>query len=204
MTVTRVSVGERVRAAKVNEIVDEVNLMGMRAVIPTTVAGSGVAFDSTTGIITFTNATAITVNGVFTTALARNYQFRYDSIGTAAGATLQLRASGTTSTTGYDLTESLNRNAVSSSSTVLNQASWAITGGTNTIHAGVVELFAPAVALETRILANTGTHANPAVSSIANALKGSFGTHRTAAAYDGFVLTFSAAQTGVLRVYGLQ
>lgn len=203
MTVTRVSVGEKVRAAKVNEIVDEVNLMGMRGVIPTSVAGSGVAFDSTTGIITFTNATAITINGVFT-SLARNYQFRYDSIGTAAGATLQLRASGTTSITGYDLTEALNRNAVSSSSTVLNQASWAITGGTNTIHAGAVDLFAPAVALETRILANTGVHANPAVSSIANALKGSFGTHRTAAAYDGFVLTFSAAQTGVLRVYGLQ
>lgn len=203
MTVTRVAVGEKVRAAKVNELVDEVNLMGLRAVIPTTVGGAGVAFDSTTGIVTFTNATAITVNGVFSGEF-RNYQFRYDSIGTAAGLNMQLRAAGVTNVTGYDLTESLNRNAVSASSTVLNQAQWAIAGGTNTIHAGTVDVFVPFLALETRILANTGVHANPAASSIANALKGSYGTHRTPASYDGFVLTFSAAQTGVLRIGGLR
>lgn len=203
MTVTRVSVGEKVRAAKVNELVDEVNLMGLRGVIPTSVAGTGVAFDSTTGIITFTNATAITVNGVFSSAF-RNYQIRYDSIGTAAGLNLQLRVSGSTSATGYDLTEALNRNAVSSSSTVLNQAQWALSGGTNTIHAGTVDVFVPFLSLETRIIANSGVHANPAASSTANALKTSYGTHRTATGYDGFVLTFSAAQTGVLRVGGFQ
>lgn len=201
--VTRVAVGEKVRAAKVNELVDAVNLVGNVGLIPTSVAGSGVAFDSTTGIITFTAATTITVNGIFTSAY-RNYQIRYDSIGTAASLNMQLRAAGVTSTTGYDLTEALNRNAVSSSSTVTNQAQWALSGGNNTIHNGIIELYRPALAVETGMLASTGVHANPMVSSIANALKGSDGGHRSLVSYDGFVLTFSAAQTGALRVYGLQ
>ncbi|UXO93841.1 hypothetical protein Pan2_22 [Pseudanabaena phage Pan2] len=172
---------------------------GLTNAIATSVSGTGVARDSVTGAITLTNATAVTVNGVFTSAF-RAYEINYDTNGTAAGVTLQLRASGTTSTTGYDLTENLARNAVTSSSTVLNQASWALSAGTNTRHAGGLRIFAPQVAVETALIANTGVHANPAVSSVANGSKVSFATHRTAAAYDGFVLTFSAAQSGSLRI----
>jgi hypothetical protein len=77
-----------------------------------------------------------------------------------------------------------------------------VSGGNSTRYAGDVTLFAPFVALETAITSRIGQHANPAASSTANALKVSFGTHRTASAYDGFILTFSAAQSGTLSVTG--
>lgn len=168
---------------------------------PTSVSGTGVSIGAQ-GDIVLSSATTVTVNGVFTSNF-RVYEIVYDSSGTAAAVNMQLRASGVTNSTGYDLTEALNRNATSSSSTVLNQAQWVMSGGTNTRHAGRIRVFAPFVALETAIIAETGVHANPAVSSVANALKGIYGTHRTAAAYDGFVLTFSAAQSGQITVMGL-
>lgn len=203
MTVTRVSVGEKVRAAKINAIIDEVNLSGSLGVIPTSVAGSGVSFDSTTGVITFSSATTVNINGVFSSAY-RNYQIVFDATGTAATIAMTLRASGTDSIVNYDLTENLARNATVSSSTALNAASWAISGATggNTTHAATIDVFVPFVTRETRILSTVGTHANPAASSIANALKIGYGTHRLKSAYDGFSLAFSAAQSGTLRVYG--
>lgn len=168
---------------------------------PTSVAGTGVTIGAQ-GDIVLSSSTAVTVNGVFTSNF-RVYEIFYDTSGSAASITMQLRASGVTNSTGYDLTENLARNATATSSTVLNQASWSISGGANTRHAGQVRIYAPFVALETAITANTGVHANPAASSTANASKISYGTHRTAAAYDGFVLTFSAAQSGQITVMGL-
>ena len=197
--VTQVAVGAPITASKTNELVDGVNEVGLVAVIPT-VSGSGVTV-SASGIVSFAASTAITVTNPFT-ADFRNYEIKFDSSGTAGGVTLQLRVGGVTSVTNYDLTENLARNAAVSSSTALNQASWAISGGNSTRYAGSVTLFAPAIAIETAITSQVGQHANPAVSSTANALKVAYGTHRPLTAYDSFVLTFSAAQTGVLRVYG--
>lgn len=172
--------------------------------IPTSVAGTGVTLNTTTGLVTFTSTTALRLNGCFTSAF-RNYRIVFDATGTAATAALNLGVAGVDSTTGYDITENLARNGVVSSSTALNATAWAITGATggNTTHAGVIEVFVPAIARETRIISMVGSHANPAVSSVANALKIGYGTHRPTTAYDGFVLSFSAAQSGTVQVMGV-
>lgn len=203
MTVTRVAVGEKVRAAKVNEIVDEVNLIGYRGSIPTSVSGSGVAFDSTTGVVTFTNATSMVINGVFTSAF-RNYRIVLDSTGTAATHAFNLRASGTNSITGYDNTELVARNATVTSNTLLNQAGWVLLGWAQTNAAWTLDLFDPQLALPTRAIMAGGSHANPAALSTANGFVSRYLSHRPTTAYDGIVIEFSAAQTGVLRVYGMQ
>ncbi len=201
--VTRVAVGEKVRAAKVNELVDLVNLIGMVGVIPTSVAGTGVARDATTGVISLTNATTVTIDGAFTSAF-RNYRIVLDSAGTAATHAFYLRASGTNSIEGYDNTELVARNATVTSSTVLNQAGWLLLGWAQTDAAWTLDLFNPQLALPTRAIMAGGSHANPAAVSTANGFVSRYLSHRPTTAYDGLVIEFSAAQTGVLRVYGLQ
>lgn len=172
--------------------------------IPTSVSGAGVTLNATTGLVTFATSTTVNVNGCFTSAF-RNYRIVFDATGTASTIAMTVRNAGVDSGTFYDLTENLARNATVSSSTALNAAAWALSGATggNTIHAGTVEVFAPAIARETRIISMVGSHANPAVSSVANALKMGYGTHRTASAFDGFTLTFSAAQSGTIQVIGI-
>ena len=172
--------------------------------IPTSVAGTGVALNSVTGVVTLTNATSVGLNGCFTSTF-RNYRIVFDATGTASQVNLLLRVGGVDSTTGYDFTEGLNRNGASSSSTALNASSWALSGATggNTTHAGTVDIFVPNVTRETRILSSVGSHANPAASNVANAFKSGYGTHRPTVAYDGFVLLFSAAVSGTVQVVGL-
>lgn len=169
---------------------------------PTSVAGSGVSIGAT-GSIVMANATTVNINGVFTSN-HRFYRILFDATGTASIATMTMRVAGVDSATGYDLTENIARNTTVSSATTLNQTSWALTGATggNTTHAGVIELFDPFVTRETRLISHVGTHANPAASSVANALRINYGTHRPTTSYDGFTLTFSAAVSGQVQVFG--
>lgn len=202
MSITRVAVGEKVRAAKVNELVDNANLTGLVGVIPGSVSGSGVSFDSTTGIISFSSATSITVDDCFTSDF-RNYRIFGESTGTAATYLFQFRnGSSTVSTANYDRTELLARNGAVSSSTNVGGTSWTLIGFSNTLIQWDMDLSAPNVAVPTTALSRAGTHGNPAASSTSNGIVQNYLTHRLSTAYEGFVLTLSGAQSGTLRVYG--
>ena len=197
---TSAVVGGKVTAAIFNELVDAVNSVGLIRVVPTSVSGSGVTV-ATTGLVTFTSATEINVNGCFTSAW-RNYRIVCESTGTAGNHIVNLRDGTTNITTGYDRTENLSRNGTTSSSTSLNGSGWGVMGLSNTLVQWDMEISAPQLAVATTGLSRGGSHSNPAVSNTSNGLTLNYLTHRTATAYDGLRLIIGAAQTGTLQVYG--
>lgn len=175
-------------------------LQAIASVVPD-VSGSGVSIDTATGIISFSSATSVVVDNCFTTDY-RNYRINIESTGTAATLIMNLRASGTNSTTNYDRTELLARNATVSSSTNLNGTGATVIGFANTLIQADIEISGAALALPTTILTRAGTHGNPAASSTSNGLVTNYITHRPSTAYDGFELTYSNAQSGTIRIYG--
>jgi hypothetical protein len=199
--VSQVAVGEKITASKVNEIITDVNAVGLVQVIPTAVSGSGVSVDAV-GRVSFTSATAVAVDGIFTSGF-RNYKVSIDSSGTAATLVCVFRVSGVDVTTSnYDRTELLARNAGVTSSTTVAGASWTIIGFANTLIQASMDINTPQLAAPSTALALCGSHANPAVSNAANGFMQTYLTHRLSTSYDGMKWTFSAAQTGTLRVYG--
>ena len=175
-------------------------LQAIASVIPT-VSGSGVSVDTATGIVSFTSATSIIVTDAFSTAY-RNYRINVESTGTTSSVTMNLRDGATNSSTGYDRTEILARNATVASATSLNGTGATICGLVNILIQGDIEVSGPAIAVETTMLTRFGNHANPAVSNTSNGMTINYVTHRPTDTYDGFELTYSAAQSGTVRVYG--
>lgn len=174
---------------------------GLVPIVPTSVAGTGVSLNAGTGLITTTNATTANINGCFTSVF-RNYRIFIESTGTASTLVVTLRASGTDSITGYDRTELLARNATVSSSTNLNGASATIIGFSNTLMQANIDVSGPQLAVATTMLSSGGVHSNPAAVNIANGLVTNYITHRPSTSYDGVTITYSAAQSGTIRVYG--
>lgn len=176
---------------------------GTAPVIPTSVAGAGTSLNVVTGLISFTSATDIEVDGCFTSAF-RNYRIVVESTGTAATTVMNLRtAGGANSTTGYDRTELVGRNATASSSTSLNGASATLVGFANTLFQCSLEVSGPQLAIPTTLLTLGGNHSNPAASNTANGIVANYITHRPSTSYAGFRIQYSAAQSGTVRVYGL-
>jgi hypothetical protein len=176
------------------------------SVVPTSVAGTGVSFSAVTGLVSFSAATSVTVNGCFTSAFA-NYKLVWDvpTTSTNLNITMQLRASGTTATTAYDRLV-LGATGAAATPTVannLNQASWQVAAATTAQHHSTLELFRPFVAVGTvGILAGNGL-TNPPTAAGTFALQQSNLFHRTATAYDGFVLTPSTGNfTGTVAIVG--
>jgi len=193
-------VGGKVTADLFNQLVNEVNSIGLIGMKPTSVSGSGVTVDAV-GMVTFTSATTVIVDGCFTSSF-RNYRVVCEATGTAGNHLVNLRAGGSNDTSAYDRTENLARNATVSSATTLNASNWAVVGVSNTLVQWDMEISAPQLAVATTGLSRGGSHSNPAVSNVFNVLALNYLTHRTASAYDGLRVTISAAQSGTLRVYG--
>jgi len=129
------------------------------------------------------------------------------SRGSAASITAVLRTAAPadlsgTGSSGYDRTELLGRNGVASSSTNAGQTQWTIAGLSNTrqIHRLNVEGLCQAV--ETLILHDGATHADPAVQNAANGRYAALLSHQEATIYRGLRFILSASQTYVCRVYG--
>lgn len=205
---TLATVGGKITAALFNELVLAVNLMGSQSVAPTSVAGTGVSVDPASGVVTFSAASSVTVNGCFTADFA-NYELDWDIPTTSSNnnLTFQLRASGSTATTAYDRLTNGGTGAVSTSTVAnnLNQASWQVAAATTAQHFSVLRLFRPFVAVPTDgILTGNGT-TNPPTAATTFAIQQSHVYHRTATAYHGFVLTASTGTiTGTLRIKGLR
>lgn len=170
-------------------------------IIPNSVSGSGVSL-SADGDVTFTSATSIGVLGCFSSDF-RNYRIYYDSSGTAATLSFRLLVGSTPSTTNYDRTELVARNATVSSSTVLNGTSGTIIGFANTLMQADIDISGPNLAIPTTMLTRGAVHANPAVQNTANGLVTNYITHRPSTAYNGFDFTLSNAQSGQITIYGI-
>lgn len=209
MTITQVAVGDDVTASKTNEVITAVNLTGLVGVIPTSVSGTGVSYDATTGLVTFTAATTasgINVNGCFTADYA-NYKVVWDipTTSTNLNLTMQLRVSGTSAATAYDRLVIGGTGAIATATVAnnLNQTSWQVAAATTAQHHSILDLWRPAVAVGTvGFLVGSGL-TNPPTAAGTFATQQSTLFHRTATAYDGFTIAPSTGTcTGTLRIYG--
>lgn len=208
MALPLVAVGAKITAAIANAIINMINSVGGIMIVPTvtscTPALSAVA--STNGLVTFTSSTVISLDTLFTsTYLNHEIDLDYQSDGASATATFVFRttAPADVTTATYDVTELLGRNATASSSTTAGSNSFLLGSLANKLTKGSLKLANVAVATETTGFFLGGSHADPAVSSIANGVQLRYMTQRDDTAFGGMTITFSSACTGTIRVRGL-
>lgn len=193
--------GEVLTASDVN-----VNLATYMPMIPTSVAGSGVSHNTTTGLVTLTAATTASLNGVFTSTYSR-YEIQFDFPTTSAnvGWTLRLRAAGTDDSTAvYDTHSTVARGSDASVviTTALAGTSW--TGGPTTatrVHVGSTNLYNPATAAPTLFDAKIFSTLNPATAAATTGIYSRAGLYRNSTAFDGISFIFSGGTvTGTIKV----
>jgi hypothetical protein len=170
-------------------------------VTPTSVANGTIG---TYGAVTFSAASSVSLNGVFTSEFD---WYRVDFFATTSGAAnigVNLRLSGTDAVTAYDRINQRGLNVTNTVATSLNQTTWPVTITTVTgFHLGSLRLFNPALASPTVVVGLTGSTANPMTTADGAAYNMTL-QHRTATAYDGITLTPSTGTfTGTVRVYGI-
>lgn len=176
---------------------------GLVPIVPTSVAGTGVSVDGA-GVVTFSGATSISLNGVFTSAYT-HYRIVYRATGTGNPYTvgLRLRAAGTDASTANYLRGGYISYGITTGSGNYNssgEAGWLVGYGTNAASiatSATVELDSPALAIYTHAnFQMVGYDSNHFV------INGG-GTHPVNTAYDGFTLvTGSGALTGTVQVFG--
>jgi len=195
--------GEVLTASDVN-----VNLATLMPMIPTSVAGAGVTFSTTTGLVTLTAAASASLNGVFTSTYSRYViHFDFPTTSTNLTFTARLRASGSdNSGSVYDIQQNISRgNDVSSPASVnsLAQSSWSFANNTATrLHFGSMELVRPATATPTMMISEMFGTLNAATAAATTGITLKGGLHRDSTAFDGISIICSTGNaTGTIKVY---
>lgn len=203
MTISQVSVGGRVTAAKTNEVINAVNVAGFWQVIPASVAGTGVSVDAT-GLVSFSSSPTVSVNGCFTSAF-RWYRLVVEITTAANVVGMRLRASGADdSTSNYDRQTLQGTAATASSANATGQTSWGsvcILSASHTEGSSDFVVYNPQRAARTRL---TGTvYSSDATTATAAATIGA--RHRATTQFDGLTLIPGSGNiTGTLKVYGIE
>lgn len=206
MAISLVAVGAKWTATIADAIIAAVNGTGDRAVVPTSVSGAGVTVGAN-GAVTLSGVTAnAVINGCFTSTY-KNYRIEFDLTYSVAGLPkMQLAAAGTAASTAvYDQQRSAVVQALHNADQDIAVTSWNISpGGTTAAVRFIIttKLFQPAVATQTYGYSHGFNAPNPMVASNTSALGLRGHTHRTATAYDGFVLLASGTVSGTIRIYG--
>ena len=178
---------------------------GLVPVVPTSVVvAAGSASVSAQGLVTFTSATNVNLNGVFTSSF-QNYKILFE-IETSAipGSTFRLRASGTDAAGTTDYAWYGSRAISWAGAAGLNGTNggnaWGI-WDTNTgahVHSMIMDIMRPAEAKLTKMI-STG-YAFTAAGSIGASYYS--GHHKLSTAYDGISFINTAAFTGTMQVLG--
>jgi hypothetical protein len=194
--------GDVLTASEVN-----VNLATFMPMIPTSVVGTGVAYSTTTGLVTLTAASSISLNGVFTSTYSR-YVIQYDFPTTSTNLvfTAQLRASNSNNSSAvYDQQRTQSRGDTSAPTTqnTLAGTSWAFgTSAGTRLHMGSLELVRPATATPTLASGQSFSTLNPATAANTTSLVQFGGLHRDSLAFDGITfITSSGNATGTMKVF---
>jgi hypothetical protein len=177
---------------------DNLNAVGEHLLTPTSVAGTGVSLSG--GKITFSAATAISVNGVFSSL----YDAYRINMTTTAGSVdglwnLRMRLAGTDNSGATAYRFSILQSASAGAWLNLNQSA-----GTSSISVGykttsarahsIINVYGPAQASPTGFSVLGQYAGNPYTGG---------GEHDVSTAYDGFsILSASGNFTGTLQVYG--
>jgi len=174
-------------------------LAGLVPVVPTSVAvGSGTGTANANGQVTFTTASSVSLNGVFS-ATYKNYLivFNEDTSSTTAAITFRMRLAGTDNSTASSYVTQWIR----ATSTTVSAAKDTLSNGQLDVSAGIqtfasLTVFNPALASPTYFtnLANTQTNTYVEISAL---------THTVSTAYDGIsFICASGTFTGTVSVYG--
>jgi len=204
VAISNVAVGGKITAATTNSMIAVDNAVGQISVIPTSVAGTGVAVGAA-GKVTFTTAATISVNGCFTSTYD-NYliEFNASASSTPNNLNLRFRLSGTDdSSANYDQQGTNSGGATVSAAQALAGTSIGLEAVNASIHDITFKVLAPNLAQATRGDALARTTANPAT-AIATATAIRQFLFRSSTQFDGFTITASTGNiTGTLRIYGL-
>ena len=172
---------------------------GLKPIVPSSVAiGSGSSSISTLGAVTFTGASSVSLNGVFTSAY-NNYRILIDLTSAASPAFYsRLRKSGTDATTNYNFQGFYFENTTVSAFRSTSVAQWQLFDLSTDLHAITIDLFNPYVNAKTSAIVSDikNTNSSPIFGGYANG-------HNTTDTYDG--ITFypaSSTVTGSISVYG--
>lgn len=188
--------------ASVSAAVGALKVAGLVPVIPTSVAGTGVTYSTTTGLVTFaatTTAAPASVNGVFTSAY-RNYlvQATVTSRSTTSFCTFKMRSSGTDLSTGYDLVRTI-RAATVTTAQLANNGDIPLGSGNFASNEYAVTLYGPHLAAQMRVMSRNIESSAAAAATIVEV----DGSTRSTTSRDGFTLIPAAGtMTGTLKVYG--
>lgn len=175
------------------------DIAGLKLIVPTSVAGSGVSV-SASGKVTFTTAATITANGVFSSTYDNYLIVIRSTVSTDVNVGLRLVASGTPAT-GSDYARqglfAADTSVTASRSTSQTIGLFQDFGGSNTNGAHLY-LYGPALAQPTAyrgvgLRATSGAY----IADYA-------GTHSLSTAYDGiYIAPHTGNMTGALTIYGL-
>ena len=178
-----------------------VGVGGLVPVAPTSVAvGSGSATTSVLGQVTYSGASSVSLNGVFTSSY-RNYKMVLEhTCSTATDLKLRLRAAGTDNSTASSYVAQLavsTNAAVSGSDSTNNLVTLSNNITTTLINFASNEFFNPQIAAATGIFTFAMNDTNGGYFSMQGA------THNQTVSYDGFTIFPSTGTiTGTVSVYG--
>jgi hypothetical protein len=200
MALSLATVGAKITAAFMNLIVAEVNKQGHTAIIPTSVAGTGVTVGAS-GKVSFTASTSISLNGIFTSTYDHYKVEIYTTAASTAVLRVVLRSAGTDATAAnYDYTLLYANSATPGSATVAANANWTLNASiSSTVMKHNLELTNPFLASMTTAIGRSVAYA----SAVAPLIGNFGGGHRLSTSYDGLTFTTSTGSlTGTIRVYG--
>lgn len=175
---------------------------GLVPVVPTSVnVTGGAATVSANGLVTMTNATGISLNGVFTSAY-KNYRMMIEvqTASAVPGGDVRLRAAGTDVTSNYSWFgyRAINWAGAAGLNGTTSGSSWAMwdTYSGASVCAATQDIFRPGEAVPTKMI-GSGYH-------ISNSLGASYysGHHGSSTAYDGLTYATSVAVTGTFQILG--
>ena len=175
---------------------------GLRMVVPTSVAvGSGSGSANAAGQVTFSGASSVSLNGVFSSTYD-NYKILINTSAATATAdlTVQLLSSGTPLTANYNIAYwyKLIGSGAFGSAEQLSRSSWLVSGLNNSSTTGetiVMELSNPFATRYKSYFANA-TRQDDYVWSVG-------GKNNTTTSYDGFrIIPTSGNISGTVSIYG--
>ena len=178
--------------------------LGLSLITPTSIAttgGSATSSISSTGTVSFTSASAISLNGCFTSTYT-NYRIMFQNISPAnsLGVSMRLRTSGSdNSTSNYDSEFLYAQSTAAYGASIDNGTSFPLTASSGTGIISTIDLMNPQTADNTLMLHSTyqtatdaGTHNNGG------------GRFQATTSFDGvtFFANSTNLLTGTLSVYG--
>jgi hypothetical protein len=187
------------------------NTMGLRNVVPTSVTvASGSATTNANGLVTFSGATGISLNGVFT-GTYRNYKivakYRNSTNSNTSATYMRMRASGSDLTSADWVFGGSNTTTISSGSVSIGSwGSW----GVSLCHFGYftpnfsqasMEITEPNIAAPTGVLINSSALNTSTSAHYSTSFNGGFNSNSVA---DGFTIYSenTNALSGTIQVFG--